>query len=530
MKNLVLLFVLIGLNTIATAQKTFIKTYGGAEDDANMQLAYTPDGKILTVGFEKNMDNVTNFYGRKIYLNWFDTDGNHTSTRALGLTVEEKGYDVSITSDGGMLICSEGKYIVNANCGTDAYFIRTDPQGNKTWAKGLGGLLWDDIQCAQELPGGDIIALGNTASYGSGNFDAWIGKFKANGDTVWTKTYGSTVSNVTSAQETARKLTYLNGSIYACGTMYKESDGKFYPWIFKTDGNGNLLWSKLINTGATVSSAFDIVASGNTLIAFTTDRICKVDTNGNLISLKALPAGFITQYGNPYWAGMAIAQDGGILISGNVSSEAAILKTDTSLNTIWIQKYPDDFYSAGFGTSIIELPDGRIAMAGIVYDGIATNCRLWVAEPNGEIGTCFQSVTVTAGLSTGTLEDALTTVKNEGFLMNGNATANTWTIPATEFTLIDSCVNTYNPAPTSNSETIESITAIYPNPVSHYFTVQGNFSEINQILLIGFDGKQYLMNNFNYTSNEILVYTNNMAKGIYLIQVDGKSMGKIIKN
>lgn len=530
MKNIALMIILFALTSIATAQKTFIKTYGAAEDDANMQLALTPDGKILTVGFEKNMDNVTNFYGRKIYLNWFDTDGNHTATKALGLTVEEKGYDVSITSDGGLLLCSEGKYVVNANCGTDAYFVRTDAQGTKTWAKGIGGLLWDDIQCAQEIPGGDIIALGNTASYGSGNYDAWIAKFKPNGDTIWTRTYGSTVTNVMSAQETARKLTYLNGSIYACGTMYKESDGKFYPWIFKIDGNGNLIWSKLINTGTTVSSAFDIVASGNSLITFTTNRLCKLDTNGNIISLKSLPVGFNTQYGNPYWAGMTVSQDGGILISGNLFSDAAMLKTDTSLNTIWIQKYPDDYYSAGFGTSIIELPDGRIAMAGIVYDGVATNCRLWVAEPNGEIGTCFQSVTVTAGVTTGTLEDALTTVKNEGFLMNGNATANTWTIPATEFTLVDSCVNAYNPAPTSIVEINESINGIFPNPSQDYFTLKGNFTEIKQIQLIGYDGKQFPMEDCTITPNEIIINTNNIAKGIYLIQVEGKCMGKIIKN
>src|SRR5690606_32743313 len=127
------------------AQKVFMKTFGSANEDGVYRALATPDSGILSIGYEDGMENTTQFFGKKIYWNRFDTNGQLLEAKALGFAINEKGYNLMPTSDGGYLICSEGKYCVNANCGTDGFLIKTDAQGNKVWAKGIGGLLWDDI-------------------------------------------------------------------------------------------------------------------------------------------------------------------------------------------------------------------------------------------------------------------------------------------------------------------------------------------------------------------------------------------------
>lgn len=528
-KHILLFAFLLLLSPFIKAQKTFMKTYGDSLDDANLQVVITPDGKILTVGYEKDMDNTTNFFGRKVYLNWFDTDGNHTDTKALGYLVEEKGYDVSITSNGDLLLCSEGKYIVNTNCGTDAFFVRTNPQGAKTWAKGIGGLLWDDIQCSVELPGGDIVALGNTASYGAGNFDAWIGRFTTSGDTLWTRTYGSTVTNVTSAQETARKLVVHNGYFYACGTIYQESDGKFYPWIFKTDSNGQLIWSKLLNTGTTVGSMFDLKVSQNHLIAYCSNALCKLDTAGNLLNLKGLPATFIPQFSNAFWSGMSIGADGSILLSGMISSKAALVKLDTAFSPLWAQTYPDAAYSYGFGTSVTEMVDGRIVMAGLVSDGTHLDCRLWVTEPDGSLGSCSLPVTPSPQTVTGTLTNASTTVMRQGFMLNPNVGANSWVIPPSEFFLEDTCAAAYNPTPTHSVEWKENEFGLYPNPAEDFVMLEGITNVPASLTLVSVTGQEWALSVIPMDSGKMGLSLQSLPSGIYLVMQEGTVLGKLVR-
>jgi len=518
MKNRIYLSVLLlCLISVLPAQKIFMNTYGGADEDATYQVVLTPEGNILTVGYENAMDNTSNFYGRKIYLNWFDTDGNLISAKAMGLAITEKGYGIMPTSDGGYIVCSEGKYVVNANCGTDAYLVKMDAQGNKIWAKGIGGLLWDDVYSSVEIPGGDYVILGNTASYGNGNFDAYLMRLKANGDTVWSSTYGS-ISAPMSAQETARQLIYFKGALYACGTIYHESDAKFYPWVFKTDLGGNLIWSKMLNTNVTVSSAFGITFQGDDVVIYSGNRLTKIDTSGVLKSLIALPVGFVGQYGNPYFGNITQTQDGGLVLCGGMQSKACMIKVDSAMQISWVQVYPDVAYDASFATSIIELPDGRIAMGGLIYKNNMNDSRLWVTKPDGSLGTCSQVQTFTPGTASGTLVNAPTVAMRTGFLMNSNVAANAWTIPASEFTLTDRCQAPFV-VQTSVQTAYESQAVYGPNPVFNNFRIQEIQDIPLSVQVYNLEGKLIPIDYLLTTHHTLELNMETLKPGVYIVRV-----------
>jgi hypothetical protein len=63
------------------------------------------------------------------------------------------------------------------------------------WTKTYGGTGIDiGVSVHNTFEGGYIIC-GYTGSFGAGGFDAWLLKTDDLGDTVWTKTYGSTTND-----------------------------------------------------------------------------------------------------------------------------------------------------------------------------------------------------------------------------------------------------------------------------------------------------------------------------------------------
>ena len=87
----------------------------------------------------------------------------------------------------------------------------------------------------------DLLYAGNTESFSDGDFDAWVIKVDTNGNLIWSKTYGSTESDIASNV----KLTDDGGFILAGDTeSFGHVNNYTDAWLIKTDNNGNTLWTK----------------------------------------------------------------------------------------------------------------------------------------------------------------------------------------------------------------------------------------------------------------------------------------------
>ena len=231
------------IKTDALGGVTWSTTYGGANVDFCTGAQECFDGGYIISGY-------TTSFGAgggttDLFLIKTDIWGDTSWTKTFGSSGIEYGYNAKQTADSGFVIVGS----TNVNGPTDVYLIKTDVNGNIVWTRTYGGAS-DDVGFAiLTLQDGYCIA-GSTMSFGAGGMDAYLIKTDLNGDTLWSKTYGTSDSDAClSIKQTADAGFIMTG-------FANKHNGTFDDvLIIKTDSAGNMEWSKVV--GGT-SSARDV--------------------------------------------------------------------------------------------------------------------------------------------------------------------------------------------------------------------------------------------------------------------------------
>lgn len=160
------------------------KTLGGSAWDAGYAVRETSNGDYIVVG-ESGSFGPGSY---AVYLSRLNSAGDILWTRTYGGSSEDVGKDVQETSDGGFIITgftwSFGPAMRNV------YVIRTDSIGDTLWTRTYGGPSADEGNSVIETSSGNFLIAGKTDSFGSGESDVYLLMLDANGDTLWTGTYG----------------------------------------------------------------------------------------------------------------------------------------------------------------------------------------------------------------------------------------------------------------------------------------------------------------------------------------------------
>jgi hypothetical protein len=138
----------------------------------------TPDGGFIVVG---EAAVFTDSYD--VLLIKTDAQGDTLWTRTYG-NADDYGRSINFTSDGGYIIAGESWFMEG-----HLYLIRTNSLGDTLWTRQYNGGYHSWGYSAQQTLDGGFIAVGWASSAGN-NWDIYVVKTDANGDSTWTRRIG----------------------------------------------------------------------------------------------------------------------------------------------------------------------------------------------------------------------------------------------------------------------------------------------------------------------------------------------------
>ena len=160
MKRLCLVVMLLVLAGPAFSQQRWQRTYGGAGNDAGYSVQQTTDGGYIIAG-------TYDFYGanQQVYLIKTNASGDTLWTRTYGGAGDDYGKSVQQTQDGGYIIAG---YTTSFGAGNDdVYLNKTNANGDTLWTRTYGGTNWDYSRSVQQTQDGGYIVAGMTSSFGN---------------------------------------------------------------------------------------------------------------------------------------------------------------------------------------------------------------------------------------------------------------------------------------------------------------------------------------------------------------------------
>ncbi len=220
------------IRTDVNGDTLWTRTFGDSAIDLLYDGKHTTDGGFVITGY-------TESFGARSIDAWLiktDANGDTLWTKTFGGSKTEKGYSVQQTSDGGYIVAG---YTSSYGAGSpDFWLVKTDASGDTLWTKTYGGNDWDICYSVQQTSDGGYIATGSTESFGADNFNVWLVKTDANGDTLWTSIIGG------SGEDQGRSVqqTPDDGYIIA-GFTESFGNGSREGWLIRTDANGDSLWT-----------------------------------------------------------------------------------------------------------------------------------------------------------------------------------------------------------------------------------------------------------------------------------------------
>jgi hypothetical protein len=257
---------LLRLNSTGT--KLWSRKIGGAMDEVSTCIRQTSDGGYVSLGYTNSFGAGTN----DLYLLRMNSLGDTLWTRTYGNTGTDGNssnrQNLEITGDSGFII---GSYTNSFSTNADAYLIKTKANGDTLWTKTYGGVGSEVIYNVRQTKDGGYIFTGYTTSFGAGNTDVYLVRTNSGGDTLWTRTFGGSLAELgQSVIETNDKGFMVAGYSSSFG------NGNNDVYIFKTDSAGNSNCNQY-NTQTKVNSNPTMVGSTATGKIFITLNITSLN-------------------------------------------------------------------------------------------------------------------------------------------------------------------------------------------------------------------------------------------------------------
>lgn len=363
-----------------TVSSLWYRTFGGGDHDGGRSVVEVSTGGYACVGFTESSGAGSS----DVWLVRTADDGSPLWTQTYGDIEYDSGFSIQEVAAGGFIILGEtSNYGLG---GRDWFLIRVSSDGTFLWGHAYGRFYDDEVGSIIEVSGGDLALVGSIRAFGShfDDADVWIMRTDYLGYEIWNYTHGGKF------HDRGEDVIEVNAGGFAfVGTTYSYGAGDADVYLLRTEANGNLLWSRTYgSSGYETGQAVIEVSTGGFAIVGDVSPYGVNTRNMLLIRTDAFGNHLWNQTygGSNYDGGYSLIEvsTGGFALVGNCQSYGAgardlwIVRTDIDGTVLWNQTFGG--VNADQGLSIIQVSSSDFVVLGTTssYGGGAND--LWLLQ------------------------------------------------------------------------------------------------------------------------------------------------------
>lgn len=255
---------------------------GGSHEDKGYQIMRSGSNYIILAHVGWLNGDVTTWNGYyDVWIAAINDVGDIQWEKSYGADGYDKPGEMVATNDGGYAFCGQACELVGVLCGDNDYLVgKIDSVGNTEWLMEYGGTESNNAYALTALSDGNFVVVGGANA--NSNYDWEIIKVNPYGDVLWQKVLGGSQSEVAySVEETGDGGLLISGSARSADGNVGGVIGLVDSWLVKLDYNGNIVWKKCYGGSLTESPKKVWEAPNGLIYIFGTTASNDYDVFGN---------------------------------------------------------------------------------------------------------------------------------------------------------------------------------------------------------------------------------------------------------
>lgn len=378
-----------------TAQTTFEKLFSQVSTDAFRSVEKVSSGGYILGGY--TADSTAN--DTDAFVVRMNVNGDTVWTLRYNGSSSKKDliYHIIESADGNFLAC--GYTTSTTSLTEDVLYMKIDANGQILWTKTWGGSGRERGQDLIEVSNGNIAITGYTSSSPAQYFDAFLLMTDSNGDLLWNRRYGS------GTYDDANVVRELADGGFILGGQSGNGINGLDQYLIRTAADGAEIWSRKFGSTETdniehltiAPDGFYLAGGSNMSSGFGGDDgyLVKTDTSGMVMWGRIYGGNQPDDFHR-----VEITSDGGLILSGTTSSSGLdrpnmwLVKTNAAGDSLWTRTYGGHNHDHGY--SAVETDDGGFIFAGYSssFDYFNENAYVVKTDANGGIVNNLKYVSV----------------------------------------------------------------------------------------------------------------------------------------
>ena len=234
---------------------------GGNGDDCAEAVAADAEGNVVVVGWTTTSSGLTDVWVRK-----YDPEGNELWTQTVDGPSggHDRGRAAAVDGQGNILV---GGFVTgDVQQGRNLWVRKLDPSGATLWTHVHGGEFGgDDVAYGLATLADDSVIVAGEETVDTGNTVIWLRRLDAAGEVVWTHVVEGSAEALDSARDV---VVGANGDIAVTGWITTAGEGRLV-WVRKIDDDGNTIWTRTYNGGASngnLGNAVGLTSTGGVIV------------------------------------------------------------------------------------------------------------------------------------------------------------------------------------------------------------------------------------------------------------------------